>query len=347
MAALLDSSSLLWHDHDQQLTLVSESVHDERAAVPTGVGGLDLLLRRGGFLPGSLVLLGGRTGTRKSTIMLNMMVSMAQAGISVGLVGLDEQGWQYATNLMSVLSGRSRDWVEERWDTAEGKALRSEYRDLARGRIHLYTGRRPDIQRIAQQVEMSGMGTSESPKVVFIDYLKLLTRDKSYGYKDNERIPRLVEDLEIWTTETGTSVVALHQLSRNDEFGGANNRNAGHLPVTLAQLMYGGEDSADMVMGTYRPSMDPVGNLTMDSAKQVLGDRFDEEDYWAAVNRVKKYAESTFLQLLKNRPGTHREEKGIELLSPFGDSLRMEEKDGHEPDGERAEQPTTTAVGKG
>ncbi len=88
------------YDSGQQDDLVAGSVHDKRPAIPTGFAGLDSLLRRGGLLPGNLVLLGGRTGTRKTTVVVNMVVSMAQANIPVGPVGLDEQPWQYVVKLM-------------------------------------------------------------------------------------------------------------------------------------------------------------------------------------------------------------------------------------------------------
>lgn len=328
MPALEDRASLYYHDADGQVELVEASVRDVRPSAPTGFVGLDSLLRRGGLLPGTLTLFGGRTGTRKSTVMLNMAYRMAKDGIPVAIMGLDEQPWQYAVNMMSVMSGHSRDWVEERWLGEDGRAIKKQWRDFARHRVYLMTGRRPGINHLEAQLEMVQVGEAPKPRVIFIDYLKLMTRDKSYGYSDKDRLPRIIEDLQLWSTDTGYSVVVLHQLSRNDEFGGVNNRNAGHLPMTLAQLMYGGEDSADYVVGTYRPAEDPVGNLTMDSAKQVLGDRFDEDDYWAARNRVEKFQESTFVQLLKNRPGTQKEPRGIEVLSPFGESLRMEEKDG-------------------
>jgi hypothetical protein len=332
-----------WHDQQEQVRLLDASVHDDRPSVPTGFSGVDLLLRRGGLLPGTLALLGGRTGTRKSTIVENMMVRMAQANIPVGLVGLDEQPWQYVVSLMSVMSGKSRDWVEQVWDEPEGKALQREYREKYRGVLHLFTGSKPNVVMLSSLAKSAELGDHKAPAVLFIDYLNKLSRDGVYGYGENSRIPRLVEDLKAWAAESGIIVVALHQLSRNDEFGSTNSRNAGHLPVTLAQLKYGGEEDSDIVFGTYRPAMDPIGTMSMEMAKLTLGDRFDEEDYWQASSRVKKHQESTFLQLLKNRPGTHREERGVELLSPYADSLRMEEREADAGPG----RPESVSMGEG
>lgn len=333
------TDGLRLYDSGQQDTLVSESVHDHRRAIPTGVGGIDSLLRRGGLLPGNLVLLGGRTGTRKTTLVCNMVVSMAEAGIPTALVGLDEQPWQYVVKLMSAWSGKSQEWLEGRWDEEEGSALRKEWREFAR-RIHIFGGKRPAPDHLTAAMDLAALGKNESPAVVFVDYLKLMSRKGPYSYGDNSRIPQLVEELQLWSTEQRVAVVALHQLSRNDEHGGGtNSRNNGHIPVTLSQLMWGGEDSADVVLGTYRPALNPVALMAFDVAKQVLGDRFDEEDYWAVRSVAEKYAHSTFVQVLKNRPGTKTEERGIELLS-VDDSLKLTEKAAREVTYEDAGEPS-------
>lgn len=327
------ADGLRLYDSGQQDKLVNESVHDTRSAIPTGFAGVDSLLRRGGLQPGNLVLLGGRTGTRKTTVVVNMVVRMAQANIPVGLVGLDEQPWQYVEKLMSAWSGWPLDRIEERWDEDEGRVLRQEWKALARGKVHVLGGKRPAPEHLTAALDLAAVGAKGAearPVVIFIDYLKLMSRKGQFGYGDNSRIPQLVEELQLWSTENEVAVVALHQLSRNDEHGGQNSRSNGHIPMTLTQLMYGGEDSADIVLGCYRPALNPVALMAFDIAKQVLGDRFDEDDYWEIKAMAKKYEHSTFLQLLKNRPGTEREERGIELLSPDR-SMRMEEKEAPEP----------------
>ncbi len=318
------------YDAGQQDKLVDDSVHDVRKSIPTGFAGIDSLLRRGGLQPGNLVLFGGRTGTRKTTVVSNMVVSMAQANIPVALVGLDEQPWQYVEKLMSAWSHNPLDRIEEEWDSDAGKELRKQWKDFARGKVYVYGGKRPSPDSISEAVALAAVG-GEAPKVVFIDYLKLMTRKGQFSYGDNSRIPQLVEELQLWSTENDVTVVALHQLSRNDEHGGSNSRSNGHIPMTLTQLMYGGEDSADIVLGTYRPALDPLALMSYDIAKMVLGDRFDEDEYYVRRGTAKKYEDSTFLQLLKNRPGTDREERGVELLSPDR-SMWLEEKEADEPE---------------
>lgn len=310
------------HDAEEQLALVDASLHDTRQAAPTGVTSIDLALRRGGLLPGTLALLGGRTGTRKSTIMVNMVVSLAEAKIPVGLVGLDEQPWQYVVALMSAREGKTRNHVEDLLRNPEdprGRRLREDWLDL-KDLITLYDGRKPT----PDMLDAAAAQQERTPQVMFVDYLGKLAMP---GARDHlASITGLVNELAVWTTDSGISLVVLHQLGRNDEYGGSNSRNAGHVPVTLAQLKYGGEEDADVVFGAYRPAMDPIGNMELNQAKTALGKAFDQELYDDAVGRVRRFANSTFLQLLKNRGGEVRMEAGVELISR-GQTLQMTEKE--------------------
>jgi hypothetical protein len=101
-----------------------------------------------------------------------------------------------------------------------------------------------------------------------------------------------------------------------------------------------------MVLATYRPAKNPVGNMSFPMAQQVLGDRFDEDAYWELRALVKKYERSTFLQLLKNRPGVHQEEHGVELLSP-DDTLRVHEKEAAEPESAAEEDEVEEMIRRG
>jgi len=253
------------------------------------------------------------------------------------LVGLDEAPWLYVLKSMSVRLGLGQEHLEEAWDEDEGRAYREDWQAFARRRFHLFSGRRPGPEHLDAALSMAEMAGDESrPSLIVVDYLSLLSRSGDFAYGENSRVPRLAEELQVWSTDRGITVVMLHQLSRNDEHGGGNSRNQGHIPVTLSQLKYGGEEAADIVLGTYRPALNPIAGMSMEVAKEVLGERFDEDEYYETRAMAKKYERSTFVQLLKNRPGTMTETRGVELLSP-DDSLRMVEREAEEPGDVRKE----------
>lgn len=299
----------------RQLKVWGDRVNDPRGVLSTGWSDLDALLNRGGLAPSTLCIFGGRTGTRKTTTMMNLIANFLAQGTAVGLIGLDEAAPSYVAKLASAMFGVSHETLESEWEN--GESYREQYQERA-AKFTLSTGYRPDFEHLT-----AWMGEAEArsarPQVVFIDYISLLTRDK-YAGAEVQRVSRLVESLQVWTNENEVVTIALHQVGRMDEGSGV--RNHGEAPLTVESLKYGGEEIADIIFGSFRPAKDPFGNMTYDQAVHHMGDKFDEEKWQDAVARVEKYRTSTFLQLLKNRPGTRTCEKGIELKS-VGESMQM------------------------
>lgn len=487
----------------EQLTALEQRALDTRPALTTPFPAMNKLLHRGGFHPGELVVLGGRKGTRKSTVALNMAVHLLQQDVPVGILTLDESLAMYVSKTMSVIARHSPEYIETCWNQGDVQGWRSRYKELASG-LTMSTGVRPNIDQLQQWLEWDF--DAPRPRVVFIDYCpeestRLLTADlrwvpagdvksgdllvgfdeagryrklrfsevlrnapgvqecvrvytdrgelvvsadhpflvsayekaagrpgagntKSwrtrwskardlrpgidhlkllaepwtsdledswfagmwdgegwvgpshmwvgkevqrstakvavvavervgdrttarvatstgtfitegflshntsllvhYRARENERVPRLFEELQVWTGDNDLVTVALHQAGRTDE--GVSKKYHGATPMTAEGLLYGGEQQADIIFSTYRPAMDPLGNMSRQIAEMVMGDNFDEDRWKDAVARVRRYKRSTMLQLLKNRPSTKGEWfEGDELWSP-DDSLYIEEK---------------------
>jgi hypothetical protein len=279
---------------------------DTRPVVKTGWTGLDSMLHRGGFSPGTFVVLAGRPHTRKTAIMLNWVSNLLQAGMPVGLATLDETLETYVGKLASVISQRPQQYLEDHWDHPSTKRVVREYRRLA-ARLSMTKGRRPDFDDLSAWLEVAEFQSEERPRIVFLDYSNLVFRDK-YSGKDGSRVPRLMEDMVVWAREEDIVVVVLHHVGREE--GGD-----GSFPLSSESLMHGGESSADIILTTYRLALNRLGNMSPDAAESRYGEKFDAEKYADAVERVKKYKDSTHLQLVKNRPGVHLELEGIRLKS--------------------------------
>jgi hypothetical protein len=147
-----------------------------------------------------------------------------------------------------------------------------------------------------------------------------------YRTRETERVPRLFEELQVWTRENDLVTVALHQAGRTDE--GVSKKYHGDTPMTSEGLLYGGEQQADILLATYRPELNTLGNLSQEMAEVMLGETFDEDKWKDAVSRVRRFKRSTMLQLLKNRPSIKGEcFEGIELVSP-NESQHLVEKGG-------------------
>ena len=77
---------------------------------PTGVGELDRVLG-GGLVPGSVTLLGGEPGVGKSTLLLQVVGSMAAAGARCLLVSAEESGAQVRRRAERLQAARPGVWL--------------------------------------------------------------------------------------------------------------------------------------------------------------------------------------------------------------------------------------------
>lgn len=287
---------------------------DPRPRAASGIAPLDDLLNRRSFGPGELVVLGGRMHTRKTGVACNIIVNMLRAGVPVGLVGLDESPAMYVAKLASVMSGVAHTTLGENWHTPKLEKIRDEYRELAKN-LSVTKGYRPTFESLTGWLDTAEV-TSARPRVVVIDYLSLLARAR-YQKGNAERVQNLAEDLQVWTNDNEVTTIVLHQVGRMDD---TTKRYHGDSPMTPEQLMYGGEQAADIILSTFRPSLEPIGNMT---EQQALAEGIDQEEWESKRELVEQYRDITMLQLTKNRPGVRLLHRGLKLRS-FGESQKME-----------------------
>ena len=65
-----------------------------------------------------------------------------------------------------------------------------------------------------------------------------------------DSVQGMARALKVFARENDVALIVLHQVKRGD-------RNAGHRPLDLTDGKFGGEESADYVLGMYKPSLDP------------------------------------------------------------------------------------------
>lgn len=298
---------------DEQAAELEAVATDPRPRAASGIEPLDDLLNRRSFGPGELVLLGGRMHTRKTGVVVNIIANLLKAEVPVGLVGLDESPAMYVAKTASALTGTPHTELAEFWHEPRMRKVRDEYTQLARN-LSVTKGYRPGFDQMSQWLEMAVV-TSARPRVVVIDYLALLERAR-YQKGNAERIQNLIEDLQVWTNDEEVTTICLHQVGRADD---TSARYHGDKPMTPEQLMYGGEQAADIIISTYRPTLNPTGNMT---EKQALSNGSTTEEWEAARELVEVTRDLTYLQLTKNRPGVHLNFQGFPLRS-FGYSQKM------------------------
>jgi len=88
----------------------------------------------------------------------------------------------------------------------------------------------------------------QPPRLILIDYLELI---RAFTDSQMAKVQELARGLKVFSREHDVAVVVLHQVKRGDA-------NAGHKPLDLTDGKFGSEESADFVLGMYRPSMNPA-----------------------------------------------------------------------------------------
>lgn len=302
----------------EQLAAWEAEATDTRPRVASGWPQLDSLLRKQSFGPGTLCFLAGRMHTRKTAVMVNLIANMLVRNVPVGLVGLDEAPFMYVSKIASALTGEPHVELDDAWlaDRPRIDRLSPKYL-LAAAKLSLTVGHRPSLDGLTEWLQMEEVRLGEPIRVIFVDYLSLLERG-TYSGKDATRIPQLCEELQVWTNQHALVTFALHQVGRTDD--SVAKRYHGSTPITPEQLMYGGEQQADIILSTYRPSLDPVGMMSQEEA---TSQGINLVDWMAKRDRTLAYSQDTMLQLIKNRPGVSLEPQGIRLRSK-GFSQKME-----------------------
>jgi hypothetical protein len=251
-----------------------------------------------------------------------MIARWLKTGRTPLLVGLDETNPSYTLKLMSAMYGVPHERIAEEWDNDLGVDLRERYAENAQNFVETH-GYRPDVDMLDSALEEAASVTGNKPDVVIIDYLALLQKGQ-YGSAMQKTIDT-IEELQVWTNTNEVVTLALAQVGRDGGAGGLTD-NEGHIPLAATDLRFGGEEIADIVFGSYRPALDPIGNLPFEEACDLLPESWKDErkrDYHDKVSlKVQQHANATFLQLLKNRPGVKLDKKGTLLISQ-GESMKM------------------------
>jgi hypothetical protein len=152
-----------------------------------------------------------------------------------------------------------------------------------------------DLECVLEDIEAQ---TGIKPVRMFIDHVGLMK-----GASDYQGMVVTTSQLHSMAMRQGVAVNALQQTARG---AGDQGRNDGHLPLTMASGMYGGEADADWVFGMYRPERAPKFKRSRY--------QFDDPNDWYQMLDDRKLVEGiTVLQVLKDRPFADLNEDGIQL----------------------------------
>ena len=216
-----------------------------RPKAGTGSGFQDLDRFTGGFNPGTLVMLAGRPGSAKSSLVMEIGVNIAQTRKRVLFFSLEMSGGELFRRAVSGRIGLPANFTQSQ--VPEGATYTMMVEAIEElGSIPLSIDERPTIQ-IGTLRAIAAREHRKSPlSLVAVDYIQLVQPDRHTENRAQD-IADIAMGLKRLAKELEVPVIALSQLSRNVE-NRANKR-----PVLSDLRDSGGlEAAADQVIMLYR-----------------------------------------------------------------------------------------------
>jgi hypothetical protein len=222
---------------------------EEFSGIPSGFTKVDELTA--GWQPTDLIIVAARPAMGKTAFTLSMARNIAvDSKIPVAFFSLEMSSIQLITRLISSETGISSDKLRTGKLTEED-FKRLTYKTQTLLEAPLYIDDTPSLSIFDLRAKARKMVSQHKVKIIFIDYLQLMTANasgKGVGNREQE-ISTISRNLKALAKELDLPIIALSQLSRNVE------SRLGHKRPQLSDLRESGaiEQDADIVTFLYRP----------------------------------------------------------------------------------------------
>jgi replicative DNA helicase len=225
---------------------LSQWAVSDHVRIPTGFSFFDDRTN-GGIAPGQLMFCLARTGVGKTWLLVNIAVNVPQ--VPTIIFSLEMHGRYIMERLASVHTNTPTKQIEKELRAGNrSRALDETCRDYPM----LMVEDDPDITvgDMEAVLEKYAELHEQPARLICIDYLELI---RAFTDSQMAKVQGLARELKVFSREHDVAVVVLHQVKRGEA-------NAGHKPLDLTDGKFGSEESADFVLGMYRPSMNPTIN---------------------------------------------------------------------------------------
>ncbi|MEL6537047.1 MAG: replicative DNA helicase [Bacteroidota bacterium] len=220
---------------------------DGLTGIPTGLTALDRVTS--GFQKSDLIIIAARPAMGKTAFVLSVMRNAAvQFGYPVAMFSLEMSNVQLVNRLISSEAELESEKIKK------GTLADFEWEQLIHktgglSEAPIYIDDTPALSILELRAKCRRLKAQHDIQMVIIDYLQLMTGDKSNGGNREQEIASISRALKNIAKELNVPVIALSQLSRAVETRGGDKR------PQLSDLRESGsiEQDADMVCFLYRP----------------------------------------------------------------------------------------------
>ena len=216
----------------------------------------------GGFSPGEFVIIGSRPGMGKTQLLLHLALQFLKE-MPVLFLSLDLSQTLLTSRIVSASTGIDNQKILT-GHTSEEENIRIKKFAESSQRLPLYLYDGPANSMNALKQLCLKMKLEYGIKVIFIDYLQLLSSNR-YRHNRESEIAYISRTLKAIARELNVLIIASSQLSRSVESRGGDKR-----PM-LSDLRESGslEQDADKVMFLYRPEY--YGFLCDEDGRSTIG----------------------------------------------------------------------------
>jgi replicative DNA helicase len=223
-----DEVSMISTDHIEEgkfsdLAKADDTEKNKGLYIKTGFNALDNII--GGFLPGELSVIGARPGMGKTGLLLDIAINISK----------DKTNPALYINLETPLKKLTSRILENNIAKADDITNIELYLMSMQGNIKTI------IDEIKKYIE------SKNVKIVFIDYIQLVSLLRSKKYRDLE-LTIIIRKLKLLAIQENIAIVVSSQLNRNVEY------RMGDRKPSLSDLRDSGtlEQEGDKIMLLYR-----------------------------------------------------------------------------------------------
>lgn len=266
----------------QDLNRIADGFVAQPKGISTGFDSLDEAIW--GFSPRTLVMVGGRPGTGKSSLMADLILATSKevpVGVFSKEMPIEQLPPRLACNMANLnyhkvkkgsVSKKELDDYREAMEELKTLPIHVDYASNIIGAedywMKVCKESDPNIESKIMDFTIKKWVQEQGCKVIFVDYLQILDL-LNKGVKDQRlKVGRIAELLRDYAKQYNITIVLLSQLRRFDQ-------SQGRVPIpTMSDLKESGELEAhsDIILLLHRPSYyDDEKELGM------FADRYEED----------------------------------------------------------------------
>jgi replicative DNA helicase len=223
------------------------------AGISTGLSSIDELT--GGFIPGSLWIIGARPSMGKTTFLIRTLVDLSKRRVPSLMVSREMGTTILLERILSSETGVHFQNIRfGRISSTDRQRLQNKFENIKKLPLFFDANLYGDVNYISgivrKHVKMHGV------KIVGIDYIQLLA---SRDFDQTAELGRISRALKLLAEDLGITILVASQLNRELE------RRDSKKPI-LSDLRQSGnlEEDADLVFGLYRDYKYVTNPLTKD-----------------------------------------------------------------------------------